>query len=129
MLAALIRLSGVVVQSRGAIALDAIAQDKPVISINFDGDLELVCDADTFALENTYHHYAPLVEAGGVEIVSSYEELIESIATFIETPNRGSEGRKRVLEDHLAPLDGRAAERLVECLQQFGRESVADSEN
>jgi len=112
-LANLMKHSDVVMQSRGSLALDAIAFDTPVISLAFDGDLERSA-ADSFLREYEYEHYKPLVSAEGTWMVGSFDALDRAVQTYLDDPSVHAEGRRRIREDHLDPLDGRASARLVD---------------
>ena len=114
-LANLMSHSDVVIQSRGSIALDAIAFDTPVISLAFDGDLARQ-PHDSFLLEYEYEHYKPLVTAEGTWMVGDYSELDKAIHSYLANPTLDAEGRQRILEEQIAPLDGKVSQRLVEYL-------------
>jgi CDP-glycerol glycerophosphotransferase (TagB/SpsB family) len=105
----------VVVQSRGSLALDAIAFDTPVVSIGYDGGLPRG-EEDSFLLENLYEHYLPLVKARGIWLVGSHETLAQAIDTYLKDPSTHADGRAQIRRDHLEPLDGGASRRLIDCL-------------
>ena len=114
-LANLMMHSDVVIQSRGSIALDAVAFDTPVISLAFDGDLVRKPN-DSFLLEYSYHHYRPIVNSEGTWMVGSYEALDNAIKSYLADPGLHSEGRKKIRDDHIEPLDGNSSRRLVNYL-------------
>jgi CDP-glycerol glycerophosphotransferase (TagB/SpsB family) len=114
-LANLMSHSDIVIQSRGSIALDAIAFDTPVISLAFDGDLVRQPN-DSFLLEYEYEHYKPLVVAEGTWMVGNYPELDHAIQTYLANPTTHAEGRQRILKEQIDPLDGKVSQRLVEYL-------------
>ena len=114
-LASLMKNSSIVIQSRGSIALDAIAFDTPVISISFDGDLKQQ-ESDAFLHENMYEHYKPLIRARGMKVVGSYAAMDRAINNYLDNPKLDEEGREIIRREHINPLDGRAGFRMVEYL-------------
>lgn len=113
MLANLMKYSDVVIQSRGSLALDAIAFDTPVISLAFDGDLKRPLN-DSFLFEYEYEHFKPIVRAKGTWLVGSYAELDRAILGFLKDPAFQAEGRVKIREEQIEPLDGNACKRLVD---------------
>lgn len=122
MLANLMRHSDAVIQSRGSLALDAIAFDTPVISLAFDGDL-VRSPNDSFVLEYGYEHFKPLVVAQGTWMVGSYEELDRAITGYLSAPTTHSEGRKIIREEHIEPMNGKASQRLVDYIVESTRKA------
>lgn len=125
MLANLMKHSDIVIQSRGSLALDAIAFDTPVISLAFDGDLPRI-PSDSFLLEYAFEHYKPIVASQGTWMVGSYDELDRAILTYLGNPEIHSEGRKIIREEQIEPLDGQASTRLIDYIvdsAQKARES------
>ncbi len=117
--------SDVVIQSRGSLALDAIAFDKPVISLAFDGDLNR-SPQDSFLREYEYEHYKPIVRANGTWMVGSYQALDEAIRTYLAEPKKHAEGRQRILFEQIEPLDGKAGNRLVETLVSWVKQACSE---
>jgi CDP-glycerol glycerophosphotransferase (TagB/SpsB family) len=114
-LASLLKHTDVLIQSRGSIALDAAAFDTPIISLNFDGELERT-KADSFSRENEYAHYKPIMDSGGTWIVSSFEELMSAILGYLKNRKLHQKGRAIIRQEHIEPLDGKASQRLVQKL-------------
>jgi hypothetical protein len=114
-LANLMKHSDVVIQSRGSLALDAIAFDTPVISLAFDGDLQKSLE-DSFLWENCYEHYKPLVNSDGTWLAGSYNSLDRAINTYLKDPTHHSSGRDTIRCEHIEPLDGGASRRLIDYL-------------
>jgi hypothetical protein len=121
-LANLMAHSDIVIQSRGSIALDAIAFDTPVISLAFDGDLVRQPN-DSFLLEYEYEHYKPLVTAEGAWMVGDYLELDNAIQSYLADPTIDAEGRQKILEEQIAPLDGKVSQRLVAALVEAAQKA------
>jgi hypothetical protein len=121
-LANLMKHSDLVIQSRGSLALDAIAFDTPVISLAFDGDLHREA-GDSFLWENCYEHYKPLIAAGGTWVAGSYKSLERAIQTYLGDPSVHSVGREVIRRQHIEPLDGGASKRLVDYLVEMAEKS------
>jgi len=124
LLANLMKHSDVVIQSRGSLALDAIAFDTPVISLAFDGDL-VRAPNDSFLLEYGFEHYKPLVAAQGTWMVGSYRALDQAIREYLRDPAIHSEGRRVIRDEHIEPLDGEASRRLVDYLVESATKARA----
>jgi CDP-glycerol glycerophosphotransferase (TagB/SpsB family) len=123
-LANLMKHSDVVIQSRGSLALDAIAVDSPVISLAYDGELARL-PQDSFLLEYNYEHFQPIVAAEGTWLVGSNDALDQAIRAYLRDPTIHAQGRWIVREDHLEPLDGRASKRLIAYLVEAARRARA----
>lgn len=121
-LANLMKHSDVAIQSRGSLALDAIAFDTPVISLAFDGDLERTAK-DSFLMEYGFEHYKPLVAAEGTWMVGSYEALDQAIREYLRDPAIHREGRRLIRDEHIEPLDGKASQRLVDYLVESAKKA------
>lgn len=124
LLANLMKHSDIVIQSRGSLALDAIAFDTPVISLAFDGDLKPLPE-DSFYNEYLFEHYRPLVDAKGTWMVHSFQELDEAIRGYLADPSRHDEGRARIKKEHIEPFDGQASRRLVDYLVESAEKARA----
>ncbi len=120
LLAALMKYSDVVIQSRGSLALDAIAFDTPVVSLAFDGDMDLRPE-DSFVREYEFEHYKPIVKAEGTWMVGSFPALDRAIKTYLADPSVHATGRARIRREQVEPLDGCASARLVDSLVESAR--------
>lgn len=112
-LANLMKHANLVIQSRSSLALDAIAYDTPVVSLAFDGDLQKDSN-DSFMHEYGYEHYKPIVRSRGTWMVGSYDALSRAIHGYLADPQLHADGREKVRQEHLEPLDGLASKRLVD---------------
>jgi hypothetical protein len=112
-LANMLHHTDVVIASQGSITVDAIGMDVCVVNIAFDGDLQDVPYYESVRRMYELDHYRPVVESGGVDIVSDYAELDRAIKACLETPTRKAHARKQLRDILLEPFDGRASERTV----------------
>jgi len=119
----LMKHSNVVIQSRSSLALDAIAFDRPVISIGFDGDLKRQ-QSDSFIWEYVYEHFKPIVKARASALVGSYSSLTEYINLYLEDPTIHHEGRQQVREQMIEPFDGCSCKRLVSFISTCADQAV-----
>jgi CDP-glycerol glycerophosphotransferase (TagB/SpsB family) len=115
LLASLMQHADVVIQSRGSLALDAAAFDTPIISLAYDGEQKRNYN-DSFLREYEFEHYKPIVDTNGTYMVGSHVALERAIHDYLKTPDLHAPGRRKIREEHIEPLDGKAAVRLVEFL-------------
>lgn len=113
-LANLLRHASVVVASAGTINLDAAALDTPTIAVAFESEDEPYYDRPVRRYD--MEHYAAVARTGGVRLVRSQQELEDAVAGYLQDPRRDAVGRQRLREEHLEPLDGRAAQRFVDAV-------------
>ena len=107
--------SDVVLNGPGTLALDAVAFDKPTVNIGFDGDRSLRYE-HSIRFRYDFDHYAPVIETGGTWLVESYDELDAAVRAYLADPTRHAEGRQRLRDQYLEPLDGRASARIADAI-------------
>ena len=105
----------IVIATQGSICLDAVAFDRCVINVAFDGDLQPTYDE---SVQRYYEmdHYQPALNSGGIAIVNSYTALDKALRAYIADCSLHEKGRVNLREVMLEPLDGRSAERIVDVL-------------
>jgi hypothetical protein len=64
-------------------------------------------------------HYLPVVNSGGVDIVTSRERLIASVRTALENPGRLTSGRRRLVQEICTFDDGRSTARVADAAAAF----------
>ena len=109
-----IRHAELVLSSAGTILLDAIALDTPAVAIAMEDKTEPYYDR--VARRYDMEHWAAVVATGGLPLARSPEELMSIIGETLADRQRDAEGRRRLRAEHLEPLDGRSAERLVDAI-------------
>lgn len=114
-LAELLCHARLLVSTGGTISLDAMALDTPVVNIGFDGDLNLA-EHESIRTWFKAEHFAAIINSGSVRFVQSYEELDKAVGGYWHDPAQDAAARAKCREDHLEPLDGRSAERVVACI-------------
>lgn len=112
----LLRWSDVVVVFGSTMSMEAVIFDKPVVLAAFDGYKEQPYQKNlSVALTHTTH-YAELQETGGMWRVSNEKELVEAIREYLQNPSLHVEGRRKMREEFIEPLDGGAGRRALEAL-------------
>ncbi len=96
------------------------------ININFRSSLNLesaIYDQPCIdlALENYKERYwvdwyIPLVESGGINIVTTNEELQNAIIGYLKDPKKDTEGRKKLRELYIGFSDGKSYQRSVDAI-------------
>jgi hypothetical protein len=118
-LASMLYHADVVIASQGSITVDAVGMDACVVNIAFDGELQDVPYYKSVRRMYELDHYRPVVESGGVDIVSDYAELDRAIKACLDDPARKARSRKQLRGILLDPFDGRASERIVSTICQM----------
>lgn len=120
-LADLIRHAEVVISSAGTINLDAAALDRPSLAVAFED--ERLPYYDRPVRRYSMEHYAAALETGGIRLVESQAALEEAIAAYIRDETLDAEGRRRLRETFLSPLDGGAARRVAAAIRRAATEA------
>ncbi len=99
------------------------------ININFRSSLNLessIYDQPCIdlALENYRERYwvdwyIPLVESGGLKLVSTEEELRKAINDYLKNPKLDSSGRKKIFDDYIGFRDGLSYQRSVDAISKI----------
>lgn len=107
--------SAVVINTESTMTLDAAAIDRPVVLIGFDGNHRL--DYWHSIIRNySREHLRGVLQTGGARLANSPEELIAHINTYLSSPSVDSEGRELLRKELIYRVDGKSAERIVECM-------------
>jgi len=106
-----IQHSELVLSSAGTILLDAVALDAPAVAIAMEDEREPYYDR--VARRYDMEHWSAVVATGGLPLARSVPELTSIIEETLADRQRDAAGRRRLRAEHLEPLDGCSAERLV----------------
>jgi hypothetical protein len=114
-LAATMKHSDVIVSVASTIAIEGAIFDTPGVNIAFDGpgQAHYVRSARRY-LEFT--HFTPLLRHQAMRNATTADEMIEEVRVYLSHPERDRDGRRRVVEEQCQVLDGRAAERVADCV-------------
>ena len=104
----------VALNTASTIAVDAAAFDRPIICIGFDGTAHEPYWNSVARYYRDYTHYIYLIATRGLCVVHSPEECIEAINSYLENPSLDREGRARIRDEFIGPLDGHSAQRLAD---------------
>ena len=100
-----------VIVTDSTLALDAAASGKPAIIIGYDGGNKLPYWK---SIASTYErdHYRNLLALGATPLVTSHDELVNTIAKFLKDPGYLSEARSELIRKFLFKNDGKSGERM-----------------
>lgn len=107
--------SNVVIASTTSASIDALAVNTPVVSVVFDGDLKLDHYEKTerwFEME----HYRPIMKTNSTLKARDHSELYKAIEDYLHNPKLHDLDRKLLRDLLLAPFDGNASFRIVQCI-------------
>ena len=104
----------IIINICSTLSIDAAVFDKPAICINFDDkENKLSHFESVHRLYDHFDHYERLIAMNGVQTPTSMNQLVKAINEYLEDPTKDFDGRKRIIEEFVAPLDGKAGERLA----------------
>ena len=63
-----------------------------------------------------FTHYVNITRHGAVAVAATPEELVTYVARYLQDPSLDAEARRRVVLEQCQFVDGRAAERVGDCL-------------
>ncbi len=110
--------SFVVINVASTMALDAAINDRPVISLGFDGFSTLPYNQSILRYYDR-DHYRPVMKTNGVSLVKSKEELFAEINHYLKDTNYKKSERAILVSQQCYKLDGRSSKRIVEFLFSF----------
>ena len=110
-LAVLLQHTACVVANAGTILLEAIVNDRPAICVLYD---EGAPPGESWAMKNVIgDHYRELAASEAFYPAERFEDVVSGIERALADPDELSEARRRVVDDVVGDVDGRAAERVV----------------
>ena len=113
-LAALLQHADAVVANAGTILLDALVNDRPSVCVLYD---EGGPPGESWAAKNVVgKHYEELAASGAFYRAGSFDEVVEGIERALKAPDELADARRRVVDEVVGEVDGRAAERVVDAI-------------
>ena len=109
--------SRIVLNYASTMTIDAIALDKPLINIVFDG-WEKKEKKDSFSW--FYHnrtHYKKAFATGGIRDVYSMDELVSAMNSYFLKPSIDADGRSRLVAQQCWKLDGKGGKRVSDLMR------------
>lgn len=104
-----------VVNVASTISIEACIFDTPVVNICFDGP-----DAAPYVKSArryySFTHYVNITNRGAVRVATSPAEMVDMVARYLADPGLDAPGRKHVVMDQCQFIDGRSAERVIQCV-------------
>jgi hypothetical protein len=96
----------------GTMIVDSAIFDKPTVCVYYDVPSNVL---EGLSVKRFYKRsdMQPIVHSGGMRLANSPDECIRLINQYLENPNLDTEGRQRIRDQEVGPLDGRAGERLA----------------
>ena len=111
-----IRHAAAVLSPAGSILLDAVGLDTPAIALAFENDDEPYYDR--LARRYDMEHLRSMINTGGVVLAQNRDDLAAYIAEALADRDRNGHKRAKLRREHLEPLDGRSADRLVAIIKR-----------
>lgn len=105
-----------IVTIASTMTIDAIAFDKPVICVAFDGKSKEPYWNSVKRYYRDYAHYADLSKTRGFKIASDADEMTRFINEYLDNPTLDALGRKKIRGEFIWKLDGHSAERIAEAV-------------
>ncbi len=113
-----IRHSAVTMNIESTMTLDAIALDKPVVLVGYDGDHTLPPDR-SIAENYTRTHYQNVMDTKAARLATNKEDLVAYLRAYIGDPALDSSERALLKDRLLYKVDGRSAERVANALLEM----------
>jgi hypothetical protein len=115
----LVHHSDVLVISASTLAIDGAVFDRPIVCMGFDDPSKRVPYwKQAMRLFDTFDHFERLIDTGGVRLSRSFDELVANVNAYLENSAQDAPGRARIIEEFVAPFDGRASARLARILDE-----------
>jgi UDP-N-acetylglucosamine:LPS N-acetylglucosamine transferase len=122
-LTTLLQHGDVVVCNAGTILLDALVNDRPSVCVVYD---EGAPPGESWAAKNVIgEHYRELAASGAFLTAESFDEVVAGIERSLADPDELREERRRVIEEVVGNVDGRAGERVVDALLEAAAGNAA----
>ncbi len=111
------------VSGSSTMAIDGAIFDRPQINPAYDDRPGRPFDR---AMRELYlrEHYLPITRSGGIQIVGSRAALVAAINDGFAHPERGREGRRRMVAEICTYTDGHSTERVAAALEEFLRSKI-----
>jgi hypothetical protein len=105
--------AAVVLNTASTLTVDASILDRPVICFGYDAALDEKFPEGRALAYSQSTHFAPLVATGGVKVVRSLVECLQTIEAYLKDPTLDGAGRRQIVARVMGRCDGGAGERLA----------------
>jgi hypothetical protein len=106
--------AAIVINTASTLTVDAAILNRPVVCIGFDAVSDPKFPEGRAWAYSQSSHYGALVATGGVTVVRSLAECVETVKNYLNNPSLGNTGRREIVNMIIGLADGRAGERLAE---------------
>jgi CDP-glycerol glycerophosphotransferase (TagB/SpsB family) len=110
--------SAVTINIESTMTLDAIALNKPVVLIGYDGDHALPPDR-SIAENYTRTHYQNVMDTKAARLAVNKEDLIACVRAYLDDPKLDSSERVVLKDRLLYKVDGQSAKRVATALLEM----------
>jgi hypothetical protein len=116
-LATLLQHVDCVVANAGTILLDSLVNDRPAVCVLYD---EGAPPGERHAeLNVTGQHYDELIRSDAFLRATTFEEVVAGIERSLREPSELAGERRRVAREVVGEVDGRAAKRVVDAIDEI----------
>ena len=91
--------------------------EKQVINIGFDADPNCPPNHRVKTLLALHDHYRAIEASGGVKLVESMGELVNSLNAYFENPKLDEAGREILRKEQVEITDGSAGKKIAEFIK------------
>ena len=116
-LSALLKGAAVCLNSGSTISIEAVYQDRPVVLTPFDTENWPYWQSARRLMD--YIHLKKFAATGACTVVSSLNDMTDSIHRYLKTPELHQKERKKAVELECYRNDGKATERFVKNIQKI----------
>jgi hypothetical protein len=106
----------VLVNIASTLTLDACCFNKPIVSVAFGVLYNLRDKKDVTGIYYDMDHYQDVIKTGGVDVVASEGQLLDSINNYLVRPGDKSTERKVLLDKLCFKVDGQSAKRVADAV-------------
>lgn len=108
----------VIVCYASSISIDAAYFDKPIINIGFElHPPRFLIQSPTQYYQSL--HYRNALNTGAIDLVSTREELVQSLTVYLNDPRRKIAERARLVSEQCVYTDGASGRRIAEYILNF----------
>lgn len=109
-----------------SMSIDAAVFNKPVINIDFETRKEKLLRKSPTAFYR-FSHYRKMLEADGVALVKTSQELIDRINEYLNNPLLHSDKRALLVKEQCGIFDGRSGERLAKLVTDTAKNTYSST--
>ena len=104
------------INSSSTLSVDGSVYDRPQIGPAYDPGLSKKYDR---VLKELYlrEHYIPITRSGGLDVVTSGEDMIRAVNEGFTNPGLRAEGRRKIVREICTFADGNCTQRVVDKLR------------